>query len=1007
MNPAPLMSPGPFSPDQQAARGRFGAAGFALFRRRAAVAVSIFLTVGSTMALEARTNVSLDGADWRIAADPDNIGREQAWYAQSGRNAQVTRVPWIIQDALPGYHGVAWYWKTFTAPSLPSEDGRYVLHFDAVNYRADVWLNGIYLGSHENGETPFRFDATDAVRPQVDNVLAVRVLDPLNGRPIDGIDRLQVPHRGSGTPQHGGIEGSVTLAVVSAVHLEDLHALSDWKTGKVDLSLTVRNATPSGQAVEVEVTVEEIGGAGAVAVHREALSVPPGRHDRSLSLQVPRHKLWSIDQPTLYRVTVILGSKTSRGSAQDNYAANIGFRDFRLRNGYFELNGRRIYVRSAHTANHSPMGIWVPPDVGAEPDLLGLGLIRAKEMGFNMIRFLGGIPRRNLVELCDRIGLMLYVESMASWHLQDSAFLQERFNRAIEEMVTRDRNSPSVVLWGLLNETYGGEPVHHAAVAALPRLRVLDPSRLVALSSGRWDRHLGYGSFSNPGSSKWNAYLGHESADGGPTDDLLKMGHVHRYLGAPLNAGDIQQLRTIGAGAAAPVLYGEAGVGSGQDIPAIRRALEKNGGTHLQEYRRIREFEADFDRIWSEWNLDEVFGSKKRYFSESVGRMAPRRLVMFNAIRANPRFNGHSHTSFADYAHGGEGVLTQWREYKPGAKEAMLDAWAPLRFSAFVEPWNIERNADVQLEVVLANEDVLSAGTYPVRLSITDERGAEVWSDAGSVNIREGEADFALPFFKESIRAAWPQGRYRLNARFADGRAAAGGDAEFNVWESTKVPGHIIPSVYGKDEMLCKWLTRNRIRTRPYRAEDAPHLVLVSGKLDRRESGQAQRNLRGSVGRGAVVIVLDPRFFGTAENWLAGLPVDGLQGTLETARNGGWLYVHDAFRRDHPVFNGLGAAGMFDDLIFRNVLRSDVWLSPTPPTHVVAGMINTSLQAYGRDFRWGLLLGEYRQGQGLLVVNMLNISEHLLTDPVADRLLKNMLRHYHDVATRQAGERQR
>ena len=74
-------------------------------------------------------------------------------------------MPWIIQDAWPDFHGLAWYWRTFDAPPNPHAGGRYVLRFWAVDYAADVWLNGKPLGRHEGGESAFEFDATEAVKP--------------------------------------------------------------------------------------------------------------------------------------------------------------------------------------------------------------------------------------------------------------------------------------------------------------------------------------------------------------------------------------------------------------------------------------------------------------------------------------------------------------------------------------------------------------------------------------------------------------------------------------------------------------------------------------------------------------------------------------------------------------------------------------------------------------------------------------------------------------------------
>ena len=95
--------------------------------------------------------VSLDGGDWLLGTDPKNVGREEKWFEAPRPQAKRTRVPWIIQDAFPGYHGVAWYWRTFTPPANPHAGGRYLLRFWAVDYLAEVWLNGRRVGGHEGG----------------------------------------------------------------------------------------------------------------------------------------------------------------------------------------------------------------------------------------------------------------------------------------------------------------------------------------------------------------------------------------------------------------------------------------------------------------------------------------------------------------------------------------------------------------------------------------------------------------------------------------------------------------------------------------------------------------------------------------------------------------------------------------------------------------------------------------------------------------------------------------
>ncbi|MBI2298508.1 MAG: hypothetical protein HYU66_06065, partial [Armatimonadetes bacterium] len=182
--------------------------------------------------------VSLDG-DWLLATDPANVGREERWFSRPLPDARPSRVPWIIQDAFPGYHGVAWYQRDFAAAAHPQPDGRYLLRFQAVDYLAEVWLNDVPLGGHEGGETPFVLDATAAIRPDAPNRLTVRVLNPTN-EPIDGYVLRETPARNKVVPysagssyNHGGIVDSVELLLAPAVRVADLFLRPDPSTGTI------------------------------------------------------------------------------------------------------------------------------------------------------------------------------------------------------------------------------------------------------------------------------------------------------------------------------------------------------------------------------------------------------------------------------------------------------------------------------------------------------------------------------------------------------------------------------------------------------------------------------------------------------------------------------------------------------------------------------------------------------------------------------------------------------
>ncbi len=199
--------------------------------------VLIFSAIGQAAAPAPSAVLSLDGT-WKVAIDPTNQGRDAGWFKEAPRpDAKDVAVPGIIQEPFPAYHGVAWYFHDFVAPPNPHRGGRYLLRFWAVDYLADVWVNGVHLGGHEGGETPFVLDATSAIKPGADNRLAVRVLNPSNDR-IDGIVLGETPHRNKvvsysagNSFDHGGLVDSVELLSCPAVRIADVYARPDSTNG--------------------------------------------------------------------------------------------------------------------------------------------------------------------------------------------------------------------------------------------------------------------------------------------------------------------------------------------------------------------------------------------------------------------------------------------------------------------------------------------------------------------------------------------------------------------------------------------------------------------------------------------------------------------------------------------------------------------------------------------------------------------------------------------------------
>ena len=174
--------------------------------------------------------------------------------------------------------------------------------------------------------------------------------------------------------------------------------------------------------------------------------------------------------------------------------------------------------------------------------------------------------------------------------------------------------------------------------------------------------------------------------------------------------------------------------------------------------------------------MAEAFGRPEDFFAQSNARMAGQRLLGLNAIRSNPNVIGHSLTGTVDQGMTGEGLWTTFRELKPGTVDAVFDGFAPLRWCLFVEPVHVYRKTPVRLEAVLANEDALAPGEYPVRLQVHGPYAAPganpaserkcVFERTLTITIPEkkdaAEPPLVLPVLAEDVALDVPAGRYRF-----------------------------------------------------------------------------------------------------------------------------------------------------------------------------------------------------------------------------------------------------
>jgi hypothetical protein len=411
-------------------------------------------------AAASRRRLSLNGAwqfrhetgDWRTISVPG------VWQAQ------------FADLRLKG--GSAVYKRRFNAGPW-FEDHEAILHFEAVNYFADVYLNGRHLGGHEGGWLPFEF-GIDPQGLDEDNEVEVRVTLPsAAGNRTDRQPSFsEIPHgKQSWYGPLSGIWQPVWLEARNRVHIRDCRISTDPASGQVNAQVTL-----SAAADGISISAAILDAAGDRLC---ALRTPASSASQQLSLRVHDPLPWSPTSPCLYRLELQL-SRHDR--LIDAWSDQFGFRTIETRAGRFFLNGDALYLRGALDQDYYPETLILPPSL----DLLEQQIIKAKAMGFNCLRCHIKVPDPRYYQAADRLGMLVWSEIPNVAEFSDAA--AERLLMTMRGVVERDGNHPSIIAWTIVNEDWGTEldedPEHRAwLLEAYERLKILDSTRLVVDNS--------------------------------------------------------------------------------------------------------------------------------------------------------------------------------------------------------------------------------------------------------------------------------------------------------------------------------------------------------------------------------------------------------------------------------------------------------------------------------------------------------------------------------------------
>ena len=416
--------------------------------------------------------------DLDVSAAPaqrQRLSLDGEWQFRHGNGEwRTTSVPsvWQAQFAdlrLTGGTGI--YKRRVSAvPRLEGHEA--ILHFEAVNYFADVHLNGRHLGSHEGGWLPFEF----GIDPQdlgEDNEIEVRVTLPSGAKRFDRqASFAEIPHgKQSWYGPLSGIWQPVWLETRNPIHLRGCRITADLASGQVNAEVNL-SKHEDGIAVSAAILDEE--GNRLCALQTVASSA-----SQLLSFRVHDPLPWSPAAPRLYRLELKLSHNDRLIDASSDL---FGFRTIEARGGRFFLNGEALYLRGALDQDYYPDTLILPPSL----DLLEQQMIKAKAMGFNCLRCHIKVPDPRYYQLADRLGMLVWSEIPNVAEFSEAA--AERLWTTMQGILERDGNHPSIIAWTIVNEDWGTEldedPEHRAWLAeAYGRLKSLDPTRLVVDNS--------------------------------------------------------------------------------------------------------------------------------------------------------------------------------------------------------------------------------------------------------------------------------------------------------------------------------------------------------------------------------------------------------------------------------------------------------------------------------------------------------------------------------------------
>lgn len=521
---------------------------------------------------------------------PTDKGDRVEYDFEKSDNILVPR-DWNSQkEKLFYYEGSIWYYKKFDFDV--QENMRYFLYFGAANYQADVYLNGKKLGQHIGGFTPFNFEITGKLAAK-DNFVIVKVD---NTRGLE-----KVPTVNTDWWNYGGLTRDVEIVAVPTTFIQDYYIqLSLEDPSKIEVKLGLDGENKANQTITIDIPDAKI--------HETFTSNDNGIIEALISTK--KLKLWSPDQPYLYNVSI--------STESDKVTEKIGFRSLKTSGTDILINGEPVFLRGI--CIHEENGVRGGRAYSEEDARMLLGW--ARELGCNFVRLAHYPHNENMTRVADELGIMVWSEVPVYWTIQwTNEATYENAKNQVTEMITRDKNRASVIVWSMANETPVSPQRTEFLKKQIETTRSLDPVRLV---SAAMERHTKQG-------TRYTQVIGD------PLQEYVDIIAFNQYIGWYDGKPDKCDLVEFDIDFNKPVLVSEFGAGAlqglhgskdeiwteeyqeylyAQTVKMLDKIPQLRGLTPwiLADFRSPRRVLPDIQDGWNRKGLISETGNKKKAF---------------------------------------------------------------------------------------------------------------------------------------------------------------------------------------------------------------------------------------------------------------------------------------------------------------------------------------------------------------------------------------------------------